>query len=102
MLKNQAIEREAQWGERMIELKVRFWTDKIAGGKGRIHQKHAWGSGVVRMERNRAHNIDPQKAIPFNSLMELLAAIEKLLIQHDITIHPSTRMRKYFASEGAR
>ena len=26
--------REAKYGEKMIEVKVRFWTDKIAEGEG--------------------------------------------------------------------
>ncbi len=90
-----ATAREARFGERMVEVKVRFWTDQIVEGKGRILPKHAWGSGVVRLERNRAHGINPQPPVPFNSLAELPGVIEKVLIQNGITIHPSTRMRKY-------
>ena len=36
---------DARLGERMIELKVRFWTDGIVEGKGRIKPKHAWTRG---------------------------------------------------------
>ena len=87
--------REAAWGKRMIEVKVRFWTDNLAGGKGKIRPKHAWGAGVVRIERNDAHGIVPVDALPFNSLPEIPAKIERLLIDQGIRIHPSTRMRKY-------
>jgi hypothetical protein len=87
--------REAAWGKRMIEVKVRFWTDKLADGKGTIRPKHAWGAGVVRIERNDAHGIVPIDALPFNSLLEIPAKIEKLLIDQGIQIHPSTRMAKY-------
>jgi hypothetical protein len=89
--------REAAWGERMIEVKVRFWTDKLADGKGKIRPKHAWGAGVVKIERNDAHGIVPLDPLPFNSLSEIPAKIEKLLIDQHIQIHPSTRMAKYFA-----
>jgi hypothetical protein len=44
-------QRKAQQGERMIEVKIRFWTNDIADGKGNIFPKHAWSSGVVRMEK---------------------------------------------------
>ncbi len=89
-------EREAEQGERMIEVKVRFWTNNIADGKGIILPRHAWSSGVVRMERNKSHGIDPQKPMPFHTLMDLPAVIEKVLIAHDIKLHRSRKMRKYF------
>jgi hypothetical protein len=91
--------REAQHGQRMIEVKIRFWTNDIAEGKGVIRPKHAWARGVVRMERKDTHNIKPQKALPFNSLMELPGVIEKVLIAHEITLHPSPKMRKYLEKE---
>ena len=83
--------REAKIGERMIELKIYFWTNKIAKGKGNVHPKHAWGSGVIRLERNDAHDIRPQNPVPFHSTLELPAVIEKVLIQHGIVLHPSRR-----------
>lgn len=64
-------QREAQQGERMIEIKNRFWTNNIAEGKGVIQPKHAWSSGVVRIERNKSHGIAPEKPLPFHSLMDL-------------------------------
>lgn len=90
-------EREAEQGERMIEVKVRFWTNELAEneGKGRIKPKHAWGSGVVRMKRNASHGIVPGKPVPFNSMMEVPAAIEKVLIEHGAKIHRSRRMKRY-------
>jgi len=94
-IKNELITKEAEWGERMIEVKVRFWTDGIAKEPGKILPRHAWAGGVVRMERNKAHEIKPQNPVPFNSLMDLLYIIEKVLIKHSITLHSSDRMRKY-------
>ena len=96
MTKKGAIEQiEAQQGERMIEVKIRFWTNDIAVGKGSVIPKHAWSSGVVRMERNASHGIVPESPAPFHSLMDLTSVIEKVLIAHGVILHTSRRMRKY-------
>ena len=92
-------QREAQQGERMIEIKVRFWTNDIAEGKGVILPKHAQSSGVVRIKRNSSHGIVPGKPLPFHSLMDLTSVIEKVLMAQGITLHSSRRMKKYFDSE---
>jgi hypothetical protein len=89
--------REAKYGEKMIEVKVRFWTDSLAGEAGKIVPKHGWTSGVVRIESNKSHGIKPKHPHPFNSLLDVGAAIEKVLIDHDIVLHPSRRMKKYIA-----
>ncbi len=88
-------EREAKQGEKMIEVKIRFWTNDIAG-EGKILPRHARTSGVVRITRNKAHGLEPGQPIPFNSLLDLPAKIEKLLVDQKVTLHPSRRMRKYF------
>lgn len=91
--------REATYGEKMIEVKIRFWTDNIASEAGRIVPKHAWASGVVRMESNRSHGIYPKKPIPFNSLLDIGAKIEQVLLDHGVVLHRSTRMKKYLAGD---
>ena len=91
-------EREAKQGQKMIEIKLRFWTNDIAG-KGKIRPKHAWSGGVVRIERNPSHGIVPGSPLPFHSLLDVGGVIEKLLIQHGIVLHPGTRMRKYISAE---
>ncbi len=88
--------REAKHGKGMIEVRVRFWTNELADGKGWIRLKHAWGSGVVRMEPNDAHGIEGGEPVPFNSLAEIPAKIEKVLIDHQVTIHKSTKMKKKY------
>lgn len=90
-------ELEARHGERMIEVRVRFWTDNIAEERGRVVPGHAWASGVVRIARNQAHGISPQKPIPFNSLLDLTAIIEKTLIRNGIRLHTSRKMRRYLS-----
>ncbi len=84
-----------KYGEKMIEVKIRFWTNEIADVEGYIIPKHAWVSGVVRMERNASHGIVPDWPRHFNSLMAIPAAIEKTLIQHDIVLHRDRNMDKY-------
>ncbi len=86
---------EAAHGEKMIEVKIRFWTNKIADQPGKIKPKHAWSSGVVRVERNPSHSITPGPPRPFHSLLDVGAVIEKVLIEHGVVLHPSRRMRKY-------
>ncbi len=90
--------KHAHHGEKMIEVKVRFWTDKIAAQKGKIIPKSAWTSGVVRIERNAAHGIRPSAPVPFNSLLDLGTAIEKVLIKHGVALRPSRKMRKYVSA----
>lgn len=88
--------REAKQGEKMIEVKLRFWTNEIASESGKVVPKHAWASGVVRIQRNKSHGITPSNPRPFNSLLDVGAVIEKVLIDHGVMLHPDRRMRKYF------
>jgi hypothetical protein len=93
--------KEAKHGERMVEIKVRFWTDNIEGS-GRIRPRHVWGSGVVRIAKNKPHAITPGRPRTFNSMMELGSVIERVLIEHDIVLHHSTKMRKYMAEQPSK
>jgi hypothetical protein len=77
------------------KIKLRFWTNDIAKGSGYIAPKHAWGSGVVRLERNTSHGIKPSNPRPFRSLLDIGAVVEKVLIAHGIVLHPSEQMRRY-------
>jgi hypothetical protein len=91
--------REAKLGEKMIEVKLRFWTNELTAEAGKIQPKHAWASGVVRMEANKSHGIVPLNPKPFHSLLDVGAVIEKVLLEHGIILHPSRRMKKYFSTE---
>ena len=76
MAKQAILEKEATHGQKMIEVKVRFWTNEIAENKGNIIPGHAWSSGVVRIEPNKYHQIEGGDCFPFNSLLEVGKAIE--------------------------
>ncbi len=87
--------KEAKHGQKMIEVKLRFWTNDIAEEPGKIIPKHAWAGGVVRMESNKAHGIVPDNPMPFHTLMDIGSVIEKVLINHEIVLYPSRKMKKY-------
>ena len=87
--------RKAPHGQKMIELKIRLWTDDIAPKSADILPKHAWTAGVVGIERNTAHGITPKHPRAFNSLLEVGAAIERVLIDNGIELHLSRKMQKY-------
>jgi hypothetical protein len=97
MPKTKAASKQAKTNEKMIELRIRLWTNAIAKTKGEIIPKHAWDSGMIYMQRNSSHGIEPKKTRPFHSLMGLTASIEKVLIEHGVQLHPSRTTRKYFA-----
>jgi hypothetical protein len=91
--------REAKHGEKMIELKVRFWTDGLSPERGKVLAKHAWTSGVVRIERNKAHGIIPSKPVPFNSLLGVGTALEETLKRNGVVLHRGCGMKKYLACD---
>lgn len=91
--------RDAKHGEKMIEVKVRFWTNKLSGAQGKVLPKNAWTAGVVRMEPNKSHGLVPLAPKPFHSLLDLGAVVEKTLIEHGIVLHRSRRMKKYLVGD---
>ena len=66
----------------------------IADGKGKIVPKHAWSAGVVRMAPNPSHDIKPANPKPFNTIAELSSAIERVLVEHGVKIHPYGNLKK--------
>lgn len=90
---------DAVYGEKMIEVKVRFWTNDLAKEEGQIIPKHAWCQGVVRMDNNKSHGIKAQRPKHFYSLLDIGAVIESVLIEHGVVLHPSRKMKKYIAED---
>jgi hypothetical protein len=83
---------DAKYGERMIVLTVRFFTNKLAG-KGKILPRHCSANGSIHAQRNKAHDISPRKhGQMFHSLLEIGPAIERTLKEHGIVLHPSPEM----------
>jgi len=51
--KTKLISKRATQGEKMIEVRISFWTNKIAAKKDEIVPKHAWVV-MIRTALNRA------------------------------------------------
>lgn len=90
---------EAEYGSRMIEVKVRFWTNGLVEGKGNIIPKHGKTQGVVRIETNQAHGIVAGKPKPFNSMAEIGPAIEAVLLDRGVTLHVVGKSERLFVAE---
>jgi len=99
MAKEDVASLEAKQGEKMIEVKIRFWTNNISSEPGKVVPKHAWTSGVVRIESNKSHGIVPKNPLPFHSLLDVNAVIERVLIEQGIVLHPAPRMEKYIEAK---
>ena len=93
------VARVAKQGEKMIEVRIRFWTDDISTQPKTVIPKHAWTSGVVHIQKNETHGITPGNPKPFNSLLDLGAVIEKVLKEHGIVLHVSAGMKKYVVTD---
>lgn len=89
--------KKGTYGEKMIELRVKFWTNDIAPKSGDVLPKHCWDSGMIVFERNHLHEIANKKNQPFHSLPDLIGKIEKMLISHGVTLHHGNRSRKTFS-----
>jgi hypothetical protein len=86
----------AKHGDKMIELRVRFFTNGIARAKGKIVMKNAWDGGFVAMDSNESHGISPKPPKPFNSILQLQAVIADVLTDHSIVLHRGQKLRKLF------
>src|SRR5258708_1782292 len=75
----------------MIAVQLRFWTS-IVGEPGGVVPKNAWTSGVVRIERSETHGIVPGSPRTFQSLSDLGTVVEKVLIEHGVTLHISKKV----------
>ena len=85
---------EARRGEKMIEVRVRFWTNDIAETKGHILPKHCWPAGTVYASKNDSHGIKGSRTMPFNSLDEVQSAIEHAMEDVGIKVHESKKTPK--------
>ena len=84
----------AKHGEKMVEVRIRFWTDGMSSRKDSVIPKHAWDSGVIIMEGNKTHGITPGSPQPFNSILDLTSVLAKVLVEHGVTIRTNRKLRK--------
>jgi hypothetical protein len=81
---------------KMIEVKIKFWTNNIAAEKGKVVAKNAWQSGVVAVRANKLHGIRSQKPLPFHSLAQLSYVIEKALTRSGIKLNMREEKEKLY------
>ncbi len=85
---------KARRGEKMIEVKVRFWTNNIAGTQGHILPKHCWPEGMVYASKNDSHGIKSSRKMPFHSLDQVQNAIEQAMTDVGIKVRESKKQVK--------
>jgi hypothetical protein len=78
---------DAPHGDKMIEITIKFWTNDIAKGEGKVLPKHMHNSGMIKLSANKTHNIPSEDPTPFGSMAELPSKIEELLERHKIIMH---------------
>lgn len=97
---SQPIERKANHGEKMIEVRVRFWTDEITNTPQVIVPKHAWDYGYVEIAANTSHGLQQSgSSVKFNSVLELPQAIADLLVQEGVHLHIGAKLGKLITCE---
>lgn len=88
---------DAQHGEKVIELRVAFFTDEIASAQGRVVPKVCWDIGTVHLFANASHGIKSSEPYFFNGLSELPKVIEEILANNEIKIlHSPKRTKKLY------
>jgi hypothetical protein len=90
---------EAKQGKKMIEVRLRFFTNKIASQSDKIIPKHAWTQGLVYMQGNKSHGIATGAKRHFYSMLDIGQVIERVLIDHEVVLLPSRKMEKYMTTK---
>jgi len=88
---------KANDGERMIELRVKFFTNNITSEQGTVDPKTAWASGWIVATANKTHGITNSKVKPkaFHSFAGIQTTMEDVLAEHGIKLMATRRERKY-------
>jgi hypothetical protein len=90
----------APHGEATVEVTIRFFTSHMVGGdmpRGTIVPGHAWTRGDVALAANASHGL-PRCSAKFNSLLELSAKIEQVLIGGGVTLYSVGKNARYVRS----
>ncbi len=51
------VEKKVPHGQKMIEVRLRFWTNAIAKKKDHIVPKHCWDHGTLYLIENEGHEV---------------------------------------------
>ena len=77
-----------------IIIEVCLWTNGLGKG-GKVKPKHAWTGGTLGIRQNELHDIEVQRPLIFNSLLDIGKTVEKVLVRGGITLHKSRSMKRY-------
>lgn len=91
---------EAKHGDKMIEFRIKFFTNSIAERDGCIKKKHLWPNGMIHITRNDSHGIIGNQR-PFNSMAQILPILEDMMIENELTIIPTRRLYKLLGMKNA-
>lgn len=90
----------AKHGEKMIEVRLRFWTNDISPIKDEILPKQGWTAGKAYMVKNDAHGIAGKANTQFNSLLQIGEAVGKVLVAEGVTLRPNGMDAKLVEKRG--
>jgi hypothetical protein len=75
--------------QKTIEVRLRFWTDGLAGREGNILPAVCWDSGKAFVIANSAHGIGAGAQVDFKDLAGIPRAVAKSLDSAGVTVRKS-------------
>ena len=86
-------------GDKMIEVRVRFWTNNISKKKGRLVPRECWDAGTIAMDTNKLHGIKSKTPKGFGSLTGMVKVMEAVLTGHGVKLHMSGQNRRLYKTK---
>jgi hypothetical protein len=84
-------------GERMIEVRLKFFTDELSGRPGYIVPGYCWDHGVVVVSANQAHEVKVGgNPLIFHTLDGIPDAVTRALHRSGVTLVPGYGTRKRY------
>ena len=70
------------YGDKMLKLGLKFWTDNLPPGEG---DRTAWAKGAIYLYKNKSRKIKDDQIL-FNSMDEFFVKLDKLLRRNRIKL----------------
>ncbi|MCK4456298.1 MAG: hypothetical protein KAW39_01005 [Thermoplasmata archaeon] len=78
-------DKKPRYGEKTIELTVRFWTNDISRKENHIVPRVCWEHGMITLKKNESHGLAVKRK-PFKSIAHLSRAVEELLKASNVEV----------------
>ncbi len=87
---------------KMIEVRVKFWTNarEDDATEWKTMKATGYGAGLVTLPRNDLHDIGPASPVHFHTMGQILPAIEEILARAGVRI-VNSREESFFRVGGA-